>query len=105
MLHVAPAVAKAAMDTGVASKAFIEWDVYKIELMKRMGLYNKLVRDVCAKAKIAVKMMNELGQCEVIEPILLGIHMIPKYTTRFEAGVYTLVLKGAYLFFIAGLQE
>lgn len=48
---VAPAVAKAAMDSGVARKQIKDWDAYRIELMKRMGLHNKLVSDVISKAK------------------------------------------------------
>ncbi|MCU4162750.1 NADP-dependent malic enzyme [Carboxylicivirga caseinilyticus] len=48
---VAPAVAKSAIETGVARKKIDDWEVYRIELMKRMGLYNKLVRDVTYKAK------------------------------------------------------
>ncbi len=48
---VAPAVAKAAIESGVARKTIDDWDQYKIDLMKRMGLYNKLVRDLRSKAK------------------------------------------------------
>jgi malate dehydrogenase (oxaloacetate-decarboxylating)(NADP+) len=48
---VAPAIAKAAMDTGVARKPITDWEAYKISLMKRMGLYNKLVDDVHLKAR------------------------------------------------------
>lgn len=48
---VAPAVAKAAIETGVARKNIDNWEHYRIELMKRMGLYNKLIRDVRRKAK------------------------------------------------------
>lgn len=48
---VTPAVAKAAIDTGVARKTIKDWDEYKIELMKRLGLHNKLINDVRVKAK------------------------------------------------------
>ncbi|MCU4176181.1 NADP-dependent malic enzyme [Carboxylicivirga sp. N1Y90] len=48
---VAPAVAKSAIETGVARQEIKDWDAYKIELEKRMGTYNKLVRDVRVKAK------------------------------------------------------
>lgn len=47
---VAPAVAKAAMDTGVARVPITDWKAYEIELMKRMGIYNKLVDDIRIKA-------------------------------------------------------
>lgn len=52
---VAPAVAKAAIETGVARKVINDWDEYKIELMKRMGIYNKLINDVHMRAKQAPK--------------------------------------------------
>ncbi len=52
---VAPAVAKAAMDSGVARYPITDWDAYKVELMKRMGIYNKLIDDVHVKAKQAPK--------------------------------------------------
>jgi malate dehydrogenase (oxaloacetate-decarboxylating)(NADP+) len=48
---VAPAVAKAAIDTGVARTTIDDWEEYRISLMKRMGLYNKLIKDVHEKAK------------------------------------------------------
>jgi malate dehydrogenase (oxaloacetate-decarboxylating)(NADP+) len=48
--RVAPAVAKAAMDTGVARKIITDWKSYEIELMKRMGLYDKLVDDIRNRA-------------------------------------------------------
>ena len=40
--RIAPAVAKAAMDTGVAKKPINNWDNYKEELKKRLGLSNPL---------------------------------------------------------------
>lgn len=49
--HVAPAVAKAAMETGVARKIITDWKAYEIELMKRMGLYDKLVEDIRNRAR------------------------------------------------------
>jgi malate dehydrogenase (oxaloacetate-decarboxylating)(NADP+) len=49
--RVAPAVAKAAMDTGVARVPITDWKAYEIELMKRMGIYNKLVDDIRNKAR------------------------------------------------------
>ena len=49
--HVAPAVARAAMETGVARKTITDWKAYEIELMKRMGLYDKLVDDIHIRAR------------------------------------------------------
>ncbi len=53
---IAPAVAKAAMDSGVAQKPIKDWDLYKYELSKRLGLDNKLQREIMQKAK--QQMMN-----------------------------------------------
>ncbi len=48
---VAPAVAKAAIDSGVARKKITDWEAYKEELNKRLGLDNKLIRTITNKAK------------------------------------------------------
>jgi malate dehydrogenase (oxaloacetate-decarboxylating)(NADP+) len=48
---VAPAVAKAAMDSGVAQIQIEDWEVYKEELSRRLGLDNKLIKNVTEKAK------------------------------------------------------
>ncbi|MFB0925670.1 MAG: phosphate acyltransferase, partial [Vicingaceae bacterium] len=48
---VAPAVAKAAMDSGVAQIQIEDWEVYKDELASRLGLDNKLIKNVTEKAK------------------------------------------------------
>jgi len=48
---VAPAVAKAAMESGVALKPIEDWDLYKIELTKRLGLDNQILRELTIKAK------------------------------------------------------
>ncbi|WP_430971821.1 NADP-dependent malic enzyme [Sunxiuqinia rutila] len=48
---VAPAVARAAMDSGVAGKPIADWDEYERELSARLGLENKLIMTICNKAK------------------------------------------------------
>lgn len=48
---VAPAVAKAAMESGVARKSITDWDMYRMELNSRLGLDNKLMRTVTSKAR------------------------------------------------------
>ena len=48
---VAPAVAKAAMDSGVARKSIENWNDYKAELRARMGLDNKLIGNLTEAAK------------------------------------------------------
>ncbi|MEO5581049.1 MAG: NADP-dependent malic enzyme [Saprospiraceae bacterium] len=45
------AVAKAAVETGVAQKTIENWDVYAEELTKRLGLYKPLIRQIRSKAK------------------------------------------------------
>jgi len=52
---VAPAVAKAAIESGVAQKPIKDWDKYELELMQRLGLDNKLVRNLTEKAKRSPK--------------------------------------------------
>lgn len=49
--HVAPAVAKAAIDSGVARHKIKDWEAYKEELKKRLGLDDKLMRALTVKAK------------------------------------------------------
>lgn len=49
--YVAPAVAKAAMESGVAQHQITDWDAYESELKNRLGLDNKLVRVLTEKAQ------------------------------------------------------
>jgi malate dehydrogenase (oxaloacetate-decarboxylating)(NADP+) len=48
---VAPAVAKAAMESGVAKYPITDWEAYKLELNKRLGLDNQLSRVIGSKAR------------------------------------------------------
>lgn len=52
---VAPAVARAAMDKGVAQQPIKDWDQYEYELSKRLGLDNNLSRVIETKAKQSLK--------------------------------------------------
>ncbi len=49
--EIPPAIAKAAMDSGVASKPITDWDKYRDELMERLGTGNKVVRLLHNRAK------------------------------------------------------
>jgi len=83
---VAPAVAKAAIDSGVATGTIDDWDRYKVSLNKRIGRDNKLLRNVTTRAKLNPKRVvfaeadhyNVLKAAQIIkdemigEPILLG---------------------------------
>lgn len=48
---IAPAVAKAAMESGVAKYPITDWEAYKLELNKRLGLDNQLSRVIGNKAR------------------------------------------------------
>ncbi len=83
---VAPAVAKAAMESGVAKYPITDWDNYELELNKRLGLDNQLSRIIGNKARkdpkrvvfadaenIKILKVAQLAQEEgVAYPILLG---------------------------------
>ncbi len=49
--YIAPAVAKAAMDSGVAKQPIKDWDEYESILKKRLGLDNKIIRNITEKAQ------------------------------------------------------
>ena len=51
ILFVAVAVAKAAMETGVARKPITDWPAYEAELVKRLGLANPLIKQIKARAQ------------------------------------------------------
>ncbi len=51
LVTVAPAVARAAMDSGVARKPIADWDAYREELYKRLGGGDNILRWVINKAK------------------------------------------------------
>jgi malate dehydrogenase (oxaloacetate-decarboxylating)(NADP+) len=48
---VAPAVARAAIESGVAQSSITNWEAYAIELNKRLGLDNQIIRVLGNKAK------------------------------------------------------
>ena len=52
---VSPAVAKAAIDSGVARKIITDWEAYNEELKSRLGMDDKLLRTVTNKAKSSPK--------------------------------------------------
>lgn len=51
LTSVAPAVAQAAMDSGVARHMITDWEQYKAELNDRLGIDNHLLRMIGAKAR------------------------------------------------------
>ena len=52
---VAPAVARAAMESGVAQHQIDNWEAYAIELNRRLGLDNQLMRVMSTKARLNPK--------------------------------------------------
>jgi malate dehydrogenase (oxaloacetate-decarboxylating)(NADP+) len=83
---VAPAVAKAAMDSGVARRPITDWEAYKTELGLRLGHENMLLRGMTQRAKLdpkrivyaegtnlkILKAANEVCHEGIAKPILLG---------------------------------
>lgn len=49
--HVAPAVARAAIESGVAQKRITNWDLYAEELDARLGRDNKLIQSITQRAR------------------------------------------------------
>lgn len=83
---VAPAVAKAAMESGVALNPITDWEKYEEELLARLGNDNKMVRLITNRAKMDPKRivfaeadhLNVLKAAQIVHeegigfPILLG---------------------------------
>ena len=49
--EIPPAIAKAAMDSGVAKEPILDWEKYRTELMERLGAGSKIVRLLHDRAK------------------------------------------------------
>jgi len=83
---VPPAVAKAAMESGVSKEPIEDWDKYEEELLQRLGSDNKIVRLLHNRAKLNPKrvIFAEADQLDVLKaaqftydegiaiPVLLG---------------------------------
>ncbi len=83
---VAPAVARAAMETNVAKFPIQDWDAYETQLSKRLGLDNTLTRGIINKAKqhpkrvvladaenlAVLKAAQQVREELIATPILLG---------------------------------
>jgi malate dehydrogenase (oxaloacetate-decarboxylating)(NADP+) len=86
LMAVAPAVAKAAMETGVAKFPITDWDAYELQLSKRLGLDNTLTKVIITKAKknpkrvvfadaenlSVLKAIQQVIDEKIAIPILLG---------------------------------
>jgi len=92
MTEVPPAVAKAAMDSGVAKEPITDWEAYKENLADRLGTGSKLMRMLTSRAKANPKsvIFAEAEHLSVLKaaqtvhdegigiPILLGSRRIIK---------------------------
>jgi len=73
---VAVAVAKAAVESGVAQQAITDWDAYAEELKQRLGVENELLRSVFNKAKRFPKrvVFAEGNNFNVLKAAQIAIH-------------------------------
>ncbi len=97
--HVAPAVAKAAIESGVAQNKITDWSAYETELKNRLGLDNYIIRNITLMAQNDpkrvvfaeadnIKILKAAQTCSdegVAIPILLGDkskieHLIKEYS-------------------------
>ena len=83
---VAPAVARAAMESGVAKFPITDWDAYEQQLSRRLGLDNRLSKVIIKKAQQApkrvvfadaenlqvLKAAQQVSDDKIAFPILLG---------------------------------
>lgn len=90
IMRVPPAVARAAMESGVAKKKIHDWQRYEDELLERMGSDNKISRLLMNRAKMDPKriVFAEADHLDVLKaaqiaheegigrPILLGTHEV-----------------------------
>ena len=84
--RIAPAVAKAAIESGVARKEITDWETYQDQLEKRMGQDERLMRRMTRKAKTNPKRIvfaegadiktlmavQEILSEQIAHPILIG---------------------------------
>lgn len=83
---IAPAVARAAMESGIAKQTIVDWEVYNLELQERIGIDQRLMLRVVTRAKKdpkrvvfaeadnvkILKAVQVLRDEKVAIPILLG---------------------------------
>lgn len=86
--HISMAVAKAAIESGVARKTITDWDAYAQELEKRMGRDDKLMRSIRSMACTATPRRLAFSEGDSINSIKAAIHLLTD-------GVATPVLIGS----------
>jgi len=84
--EVSPAVAKAAIKSGVAQVEINDWEAYQNTLRERLGIGSKLIRNITRTAKIKkkkivfpeghspkiLKAVQEILSEDICQPVLLG---------------------------------
>ena len=84
--HIAPAVAKAAMESGIAKAPIHDWEAYKVELLERLGHDSGFSRTLSERAKKSpkrvvfaeadhyrvLKAAEQTAEEGIAQPILLG---------------------------------
>ncbi len=84
--YVSPAVAKAAIEAGVARIPIRDWDQYRVDLDKRLGMDNKLIQQITEKVRgqqkrivfaeaehpKILKAAHEAAEEGIAAPVLLG---------------------------------
>lgn len=70
---IAPAVAKAAIDSGVAKKQITDWEAYEVELQKRIGIDERLMSVVIGRAKKEPKrvVFGEADNLKILKAVQL----------------------------------
>ncbi len=101
--RLAPAVARAAMETGVARSSITDWEAYEEILKERMGVENRLINEVRMKAQQnpkrlvfseadnfkMLKAIQTIVHEKIAQPVLLGnkeeiLEMIKEYHLDLE---------------------
>lgn len=74
--HVAPAVAKAAIDSGVAKLPIVDWEQYMESLKKRMGIEHRLIHEVRVKAQQNPKRLvfSEAASFKMLKAVQTILH-------------------------------
>ncbi|MCP4310033.1 MAG: NADP-dependent malic enzyme [Bacteroidetes bacterium] len=102
--RLAPAVARAAMETGVARSSITDWEAYEEILKERMGVENRLINEVRMKAQQnpkrlvfseadnfkMLKAIQTIVHEKIAQPVLLGnkeeiLEMIKEYHLDLES--------------------
>ncbi len=84
--YVAPAVARAAMESGVAKEPIQDWDAYEAILKNRLGLDNKLINNITEKAQRSPK--------RVVFAEADNLNILKAAQTSMEEGVAIPILLG-----------